>query len=343
MLNRFKELVIGTHGARGAGKDAFDAWVASCYMLANVPCYSNMPVEGVFDPYTYRPTMKGHPLYRVKSQELQVNNLYTFGQDFEHDTLLYLSEVDKIIHRRRSISTANMLLNVLATQIRKAGVTIVANAQDWFWLDDEWVFQTDILANCSDLAFTPWGHEEGLKEGWITYVELYDISGVATGYRYRDTGRPYARFRFGTRAMWDRSINGQGPIFDSGKILGVEQMMSKIVLDREEVHISKQGQYQDVPTFEGKDFSMYRGNIPGSKAQVFVQNAINALRGQGVDEISNKALGDILYQAGYQGPAGMIGKYVKRIAGIESYTGGPKGEKGTRYLLQPAGVGERRA
>jgi hypothetical protein len=87
---------------------------------------------------------------------------------------------------------------------------------------------------------------------------------------------------------------------------------------------------------------MYRGHIPGSKAQAFVQNAVNALRGQGVDEVSNKELGDILYQAGYQGQAGMIGKYVKRIAGIESYTGGPKGEKGTRYLLSPAGVGERK-
>ncbi|HUW08439.1 MAG TPA: hypothetical protein VM537_01860, partial [Anaerolineae bacterium] len=169
MRNSFKEYVIGIHGPRGAGKDAYGSYLACCYMLAGATCKSNMPIWGTFS--------EG----KVQSEELDISELYKFGQDFEKNVVIYLSEIDKLIPRRRSMSTGNMLLDVLATQIGKKGITIIANTQDWFWLDDQWVYQTDIIVYCQDAAYTPWGREEDLEEGYMTLVSIYNISGVLPG------------------------------------------------------------------------------------------------------------------------------------------------------------------
>lgn len=310
--NTFKELVIGIHGPRGAGKDAYGAYLASCYMLAGVTCKSNMPIWGTW--------AEG----KVQSEELDASELYQFGQDFERDIVIYFSEIDKLIHRRRAMTNATMLLNVLATQIGKKGITIIANCQDWFWLDDQWIYQTDILVYCQDLAFTPWGHEEHLEEGYMSSISVYNISGVLPGPQYKLTGRPFQQFTFNTRATWDKKMNRFAPIFDSYKVVGVDQMMSKVVLDRSEYHVSAGGMKGD-----------FRGNIehyvPKSSALQFVREAVDGLRDRGITSIPGTDLRDILYKAGYEGDPRGLGNYIARIPGVRSR----RGHVGVEYEISP--------
>ena len=323
MGNKYKEMVIGIQGPRGGGKDAYGSFLACMYMFRGIPCYSNMPIKGKFLEGT------------VESKELDLDMLFKFGQGFEQDIVIYFSEIDKLIHRRRSISNANMILNVLATQIRKKGITIIANAQDWFWLDDEWVFQTDVLITCKDLAFTMLGHEENISEGYSTLLEFYNISGVMHAPPYSETGRPYSKGTFNTRAMWDKKINRQGPIFDSYRVMGVQEIMSKVVLHKEEIHLYADGAPQGKPDFSEED---PRNFLPESYAMNHVSTAIDHLKSQGINEIMADDFRTMLYDAGFQGDPAMIGRYMSRLNAVAKRQT-VQGKVHTKYTLEPVGGG----
>lgn len=317
MSNKYKELVIGIQGPRGAGKDAYGSYLACLYMLSGVPCMSNMPIKGTF--------LEG----KVESQELDIDQLFKFGQDFDRNILIYFSEIDKLVHRRRSITNVNLILNVLATQIRKKGITIIANAQDWFWLDDEWVFQTDILVNCKDMAYTSYGHDENIEEGHTSFIECYNLSGVVRAPLYRETGKPYQRFHFNTRAMWDKKINRQGPIYDTYKVLGVKELMSRVVLHKEEVHIYAGDNNAEKPDFSNQDISQY---LPGSRAMEYITGAVDRLRAEGVTKIPAARFRQILAEAGYDGNPQSVGRYMHRLPGIEV----EDIRSGAQYVLSPS-------
>lgn len=320
MSNKFKELVIGIQGPRGAGKDSYGSYLACKYMFQGIPCYSNMPIKGHF--------LEGD----AQSQELDLDMLFKFGQGLDNDIVIYISEIDKLVHRRRSISTANMILNVLATQIRKKGITIIATAQDWFWLDDEWVFQTDIMVDAQDWTYTRYGYDDHLPEGYKSLIECYNLSGVVRAPQYKYSGRPYRRFIFNTRAMWDKTINRQGgPIFDSYRIMGVQEMMSKVVLHKDEIHLYAGGSQSNAPDFSDKDMTEY---LPKSAAMEYVRNAVDALRAQGVSEIPAENFRKILMDAGFVGDPSMVGKYISRCNAYASRRQ-VQGRIITEYHLNP--------
>lgn len=291
---KFKELGWGIQGDRGAGKDAFGSWLASIYMLGGVPCYSNMMIDAVWQ--------EGH----VKTRNLFTSQLLTMGKSFinsqneeveglAEDCVIYLSEMDKLVHKFRRTSNANMILRILATQIRKNGYSFIGTAQDWFWVDPDWVFQTDVLVCCHELAFTNYGRENNMPEGYESYIEMFDLKGVF-GYKYKDTGKPYYTCNFTTRKMWDPLVNGgQGPLYDSYQTFGLEEMLTKIVLDKKERHIGPAS--VDMPN-SSKSVS---GLVPRSKAFSYLDSSLSALRNHGVSKIDDAEMRSLLVNAGYQG------------------------------------------
>lgn len=323
---KYKELVVGIQGPRGAGKDAFGCYWAFTYLFADVPVYSNTPIAGEWD------------LGYFKSENLFASQLFAMGQGyvdeqgqdvagFKEDCLIYYSEIDKLIHRRRSTSNANMILRVLATQLRKSGISVAATAQDWFWLDSDWIYQTDVLVNCMDLAMSGFGHEEKMEEGFVTYLEFFDISGVITGYKYRDTGRPFDAQYFNTRMMWDPSLNGgQGPMYDSYAFYGLDEILTKVVLDKKERHIGGGTGNKAVPTFENMDL---RGYLPRSQALETITNAVSRLKDQGVKAVPAETLRRILEDGGYKADVRDMGQKMKAL-GIHK----EKTSKGIVYGLE---------
>ncbi len=315
MRNEFKELVIGLHGHRGAGKDAIGSALACCYMLADVACKSNMPIATTFPG-----------LGSVRSEELDMEELYKFGQGFQKNVVIYLSEMDKFIHRRRAMSTANMVLDVLATQIGKKGITIIGTCQDWFWLDDPWIYQTDVLISCEDATRTIWGQEEGLEEGYITVADVYNISGVLPGPQYRMSQRALMQWKFPTRQTWDKRVNPHAPIFDTYGIIGVEQLMRKVVLHRTETHIGRDKASGALVKGPIEDY------VPGSTALQVIQEAVNGLRDRGIQSIPGSDFRDILARAGYEGDPRQTGNYIARIPGVRVSR---HSRRGVEYELTP--------
>jgi hypothetical protein len=300
---KFKEYGIGIQGPRGAGKDALGAFLASAFMLGGVPCYSNTQIEATWNSQ------------HVRSENLFTSQLFAMGKSytntdgeevggFRQDCLIYLSEMDKLVHKFRRMSNINMVLRVLATQLRKDGLSFIGTAQDWFWVDPDWVFQTDVLINCADYAFTEYGREENIPEGYESYVEMFDLSGAITGHKYKDTHRPYTEFDFNTRKMWDPAVNGgQGPLYDSYKMTGLEDMLTKVVLDKTEKHIGS-------GSVEDRNIADY---LPRSQALNFIQSALETKRAEGQTSITNSQIRSILLDAGFQGDIRTIGRHIEKL------------------------------
>ncbi len=305
---KFKELGWGIQGPRGAGKDAFGSYLAATYMLGGVPCYSNQEIRATF--------LEGS----VQTENLFTSQLFAMGKSyvnaegetvsgFKQDCIIFLSEMDKLVHRFRRMSNVNMLLRVLATQLRKNGVSFIGTAQDWFWVDPDWIFQTDVLVSCIDLSFTGWGKDENIPEGYESYIEMFDLSGSITGRRYKDTHKPYAAFNFNTRMMWDPLVNGgQGPLFNSYEMHGLEDMLTKIVLDKTEKHIGASG--GGPPSVEDRNLADY---LPRSTAFDYIQQVLEKKRAEGQTSITNSEIRSVLLQAGYTGDIRAIGKHIDKL------------------------------
>lgn len=301
---KFRELGWGIQGPRGAGKDAFGAYLACTYMLGGIPCYSNTEIDALWQ--------EGH----VHTENLFTSQLLSLGQayvnaegqtveGFQKDCLIYMSEMDKLAHKFRRMTNMNMVLRILATQLRKDGISFIGTAQDWFWVDPDWIFQTDVLARCDDLAFTEYGIEEHMPEGYETYVRLFDLSGMMTGHPYKETGKPYYDFYFQTRMMWDPEVNGgQGPLYNSYKLYGLEDMLTKIVLDKKERHISSP---DAVPQGRLSDF------LPESPAFDMIKAGIDNFRNEGRGEITNSEFITMLQSAGFKGNPQQANKQAEKL------------------------------
>ena len=309
---KFKELGVGIQGPRGAGKDALGAYLASAYMLAGMPCYSNTLIEAKWD---FGP---------VRTESLFTSQLFAMGQSyvnaegeevsgFKQDCLIYLSEMDKLVHKFRRMSNVNRILSVLATQIRKNGISFIGTAQDWFWVDPDWIFQTDMLIDCEDLHFSNFGNDENIPEGYVTYFRLFDLSGAITGERsgktYKESRQPYTSFYFQTRKMWDPEANGgQGPLYDSYKTYGLEDILTKVVLDKTEKHIGTAG--QGPATIEDRNLADY---LPRSQAFGYIQAVLDSKRAAGQTSITNSEIQSVLLNAGYQGDIRAIGRQISKL------------------------------
>lgn len=200
----------------------------------------------------------------------------------------------------------NMVLRVLATQLRKDGLSFIGTSQDWFWVDPDWIFQTDVLVCCQDLAFTDYGIEEHMPEGYESYIELFDLSGVF-GCRYKDTRRPYNSLYFQTRMMWDPEVNGgQGPLYDSYQMYGLEDMLTKVVLDKKERHIGPAGA-ETVAKGRLNEF------LPGSPAFSQIKATLEDLRDQGKSEITKSEFVSMLIGAGFQGNIQQANKQADKL------------------------------
>ena len=305
---KYKELGWGIQGPRGAGKDAFAVFLSSTYMLGGVTCYSNTPIDAIWE--------EGH----VRTENLFTSQLFAMGktylnaegeavEGFNPDCLVYISEIDKLINKFRRVSNLNMVLSALATQIRKNGISFVGTAQDWFWVDPAWIFQTDVLVNCRDLHFSEFGFVENIPEGYVTYIEMFDLTGAITGKRYKDTGQPFDAFNFNTRMMWDPAVNGgQGPLYDSYKTYGLEDILTKVVLDKKEKHI---GATDGGPAMiEDRELADY---VPRSQAFGYIQAVLDSKRAAGQTSITNSEIQSVLLNAGYQGDIRAIGRQISKL------------------------------
>lgn len=120
------------------------------------------------------------------------------------DAVIMISEIDTWFDRMRETSTGNRLGGKFLQQLRKKGLRIGFDTQDY--LPGGLMRQVDKLVYCHDFFFTDWGRERGLRKGTTFYYDCMDYSGIFTGHR----GRIWHEALYHAEKIW--------PLFNTNKI-----------------------------------------------------------------------------------------------------------------------------
>ena len=159
--------------------------------------WSNYPI-GFF----YRSRMD-NKVYYLKPEPLNMESFYTFDAGLA-DGWVFIDEIDQWYDRQDWAAITQKLTNAVITQIRKRDLSLYATTQNFNWLNARAQFQTDTLINCREAAFTPWGRQNRLQMGYMSFLTLKDLSGVNTGYQYAENFRTYSTKLTHGERYWDK-------------------------------------------------------------------------------------------------------------------------------------------
>ena len=120
------------------------------------------------------------------------------------DAVIVISEIDTWWDRMRETSTSNRLGSKFLQQLRKKGLRIFFDTQDY--LPGGLMRQVDKLVYCHDFFWTEWGKEHQIRKGTTFYYDCMDYSGIFTGHR----GRIWQEALHHAEKVW--------PLFNTNKI-----------------------------------------------------------------------------------------------------------------------------
>ena len=158
--------------------------------------WANYPVA-----FNFRSPLEGGKTVRLEARPLNMEAFYTFDDELTHGWV-FIDEIDQWYDRQGWQSVTQKLMSSVLTQIRKRKLNLMATIQDPEWLNARGQFQMDLMVKCREAAFSRWGRRVGLDLGEASFVGWRDMSGVMTGYGYRETGRTYDQIFWGRR-FWN--------------------------------------------------------------------------------------------------------------------------------------------
>jgi len=131
------------------------------------------------------------------SEPLDIDQWITMPPELR-DVLICIDEIQNFFNSRRHMSVLSYLFANLAAQRRHRNIGIIYTVQDWGWLDDRIRWLTHVLIVCSDLYWSPWGKEEGVKRGELISASFFDVKGFFTGKPWT----PGPQFLLKAKPLW---------------------------------------------------------------------------------------------------------------------------------------------
>jgi hypothetical protein len=186
-----------------------------------------------------------------KANPVGLEFLLTFDQSLM-DAIIVISEIDTWFDRMRETSTGNRLGGKFLQQLRKKGLRIFFDTQDY--LPGVLMRQVDKLVYCNDFCFTQWGRDRNLPKGTTFWYDCYDYSGIFTGWR----GYHWREALYHAERVW--------PLFNTYQIYDPLQFARKIKVvggdmeydqDTKQLYApgERQQQLKDANEYEGREFS----------------------------------------------------------------------------------------
>lgn len=165
-----KEYVIYYTGPRGSSKTLQLARMSLLALEQNIPVFTNLEL------YPEKAGIKAKP------NPVDLQFLLSFDESLTN-AVITISEIDTWFDRMRETSTGNRLGGKFLQQLRKKGLRIGFDTQDY--LPGGLMRQVDKLMIGHDFVFTDWGREKSIPEGTTFYYDCWDYSGRFTGHRGR--------------------------------------------------------------------------------------------------------------------------------------------------------------
>lgn len=273
--------------------------------------WSNYPVG-----FNYKCPIENKVVH-LESLPLNMETLYTWDDDLVQGWV-FIDEIDQWYDRQEWNSVAQRLINKGMTQIRKKKLNIMASIQDMSWLNSRGQFQTDIIVNCRESAFSPWGRKMGLDLGMASFVSFRDNSGVMTGYKYEESHREYRQIYWG-RKFWN--------YYDTDYQFDPLESMTKYKLKVPTKEIVVGGRPDNAD-----DVSPYQSEKK-DKNFVLLSHLVEELKEEGRIEVPKSEFWKIAQERGFNGELWRGGMILRNLK-VEK-----TGNKGSRYLLDSRGVG----
>jgi len=312
-----QELVILLTGPRGGMKSLTASYLAISEMAQGNVVQSNLPIDTRHN-FTDLP--------RLRTKELDIVKLYSLGREIEPGAIYLLDEFDKICAARwSSTSNINRVLDWLATQVRKFGVSFILTAQNYWHIDSMWRDQIDIVIFCKDLKHSPWGKKKGLVRGELAFLQCYDKSGFETGYENdpytNHYAEPYAGHYLQGKPLWGA--------FETRKLLGINEMLRRLRFVKEEVRLGESGimRESDEPDYQSIPEKREREKL--AKAN-YIQSVVSQMAIDGKQDVTILEMSRLLSKAGLDMKQDEIGKALHGL-GINDWNRCVVNEEGKKY------------
>jgi hypothetical protein len=188
----FNDLVKIIYGPRGGGKTITGvSFGVIDGQMRGIPCISNVPFAWIAKD------IKGRN-YKIESLPFD-QELFARGDPSLKYKRLLIDEGNYLADRLRSTSNKNLAMTDILQQARKFRMCVDFCTINYMWLDPRVTGSLcDVLIECTDLYYKPFGRKHGLKKGWRLCWDLTDQSGKITGRQFNHMGKT----TFNSRAMW---------------------------------------------------------------------------------------------------------------------------------------------
>lgn len=289
MISKYKEFVAAFTGPRGGTKTANAVLWCIDAMINGMPCHSNQPIKA-------KVLLPEGGSTRIASVDLDYPKFIT-QPDYYYQVLTLLDELQLFGNSLRTMSNGNLLLQEISSQIRKQEMSLFYTIQDFGWADGRFSFQTDVVIECSDMSFTPWGMEEGLEQGELAQCVYKDLTGIYTG-------RPYNKY-FETHTFVVPLKEAVWGAYNTKQMVDPNQGRKAYTFEKEQVVI-KQG-----PEGAYIETKQNPGDI-----KIRMQSVLNQMVQGGYDEIGNTDLWNTCKDLGLDYEHRQLGMAVKEY-GLE--------------------------
>jgi len=225
-INLTKDLSIGVHGPRGSTKTLTLSFLMAKKMRMGQPAWGNWPISFyVVEPNCWD-NCKDHrcdlcfkgALTYYENMPINMDKVYTFNTELS-DGAVGFTEFQYFVEARTSGRQQNRFLSYQIMQIRKSALSFFYDVQNEDWVDKRFGWSDDIKIYCRDLSkmnydFDQVGRE--LEEGEYSHWKIRDISGIATGIPFKESGIEYGPFQFdGYNFWWIYPTRWKVDVFDA--------------------------------------------------------------------------------------------------------------------------------
>lgn len=217
-----KNLVIYCCGARGGEKTLTMTFLLCKEMRMGKSVWTNYPIsfyvvevsaelyaQGVSDQFIqvshcHWINTDGTVSY-YESMPLDMDKFYTFDREIRNGAV-GIDELQYFVEARTSGKFQNRVASYQLMQIRKTANSFFYTVQNPKWVDNRFGWSADIEIKCEDLSAQSVDHREfgrELQEGEYGCLTPKDLSGVATGKQYSETGKDLGHIQFDAYKFWN--------------------------------------------------------------------------------------------------------------------------------------------
>lgn len=267
--------IVAYVGPAGGGKSLSMTQEIVWFLCEDRTIWSNMKVRtspAIINTKTY---IDGTPIKYKETEPLDWGVLLMLDESIMSG-IVAIDEIGYFDDSRAFNSTRNKLINACVRQARHRDLSLLYTVNNIMRVDNRLREETDIIVECEDLHYTPWGKEHNIRKGIAIQQRYYGgMTGRVRGSNYFDfkNRQPYEVRRL--IAARYRSC------YDTREIVSLEEMLTPVKVDLKARYITNKEASND----------NYDINIA-------IQRKVEDLEISGVEAISYRDFASIVQELG---------------------------------------------